>query len=233
VTVVDRIGYELGHLGDVLSLDFLRYNPVVMKKFDVMAQLDAPTIVASMRAQFPAARRVIDVGAGSCAYAAEGNRQGLQVTAAERSRHGRRGGLRHGVRALPFDLAATPPAPVRGPFDLAYCFEVAEHLPPPLGERLVKYLCSLAPIVVFTAASPGQGGTGHVNEQPAEYWVSRFASDGYKAIDFGLPSEGLSSHWAKTNTLAFCSVRSWRPAATERRHSGRCIVEGSGADSAF
>jgi SAM-dependent methyltransferase len=208
VTVLDRIGNEAGRLGDVLSIDFLRYNRIVIRKFDTMARADAPRIVASLRAQFPDAHRVIDVGAGSCAYAAEAARQGLHVTAIERSRHGRRHGKAYGVETQAFDLNDTPPARVSAPFDLAYCFEVAEHLPPSLGDRLVKYLCILAPVVVFTAASPGQGGTGHINEQPAEYWTQRFASAGYEAIPFRLVTEGLSPHWGITNQLAFQSASS-------------------------
>jgi hypothetical protein len=33
--------------------------------------------------------------------------------------------------------------------------------------------------ILFSAAVPGQGGTGHVNEQPHAYWIERFRRLGY------------------------------------------------------
>ena len=62
--------------------------------------------------------------------------------------------------------------------DVAYSFEVAEHLPPNLGTRLVRFLLETAPTVVFTAAHPGQGGQGHINEQSREYWAHEFERAG-------------------------------------------------------
>ncbi|MEA2494894.1 MAG: hypothetical protein QOJ29_2805 [Thermoleophilaceae bacterium] len=202
--VLDRIGNEVGDLGDRIGVDFMRYNPIAFKRFDEMGVNDAPVIVRALRSYFPAANRVIDVGAGSGAFAAECRRQGLEVTGIERSRHGRRyAAKRHSIEVLPFDLADEPPAKVTGPFDLAYCLEVAEHVPEGLADRLVSFLCGLAPTIVFTAASPGQGGTGHINEQPPSYWTERFRALGCEQIDFDFDFEGLSPHWAKTNILAF------------------------------
>lgn len=58
--------------------------------------------------------------------------------------------------------------------DLAVSLEVAEHLSSPRAMTFVEDLCSIADIVLFSAAIPGQGGTGHVNEQWPEYWVELF-----------------------------------------------------------
>jgi SAM-dependent methyltransferase len=79
------------------------------------------------------------------------------------------------------DLTA-PPTPSRS-FDLAVSLEVAEHLPATAADSFVTYLTSLAPVVLFSAAIPGQGGVDHVNEQWPEYWASRFQRRGYMAID--------------------------------------------------
>lgn len=68
-------------------------------------------------------------------------------------------------------------------FDLALCMEVGEHLPPALAPLLVKSLTELAPVVLFSAAVPGQGGTAHVNEQWPEYWANLFAERGYRSYD--------------------------------------------------
>lgn len=69
--------------------------------------------------------------------------------------------------------------PHLGTFDLALCLEVAEHLSPERADTFVHDLCKLAPTIVFSAAIPGQGGTGHVNEQPPEYWAKKFRAEGY------------------------------------------------------
>ena len=43
-------------------------------------------------------------------------------------------------------------------FDLAVSLEVAEHLPAVRADDFVAGLCRLAPVVVFSAAAPYQGG---------------------------------------------------------------------------
>ncbi|MCW2529614.1 MAG: hypothetical protein JWM76_4474 [Pseudonocardiales bacterium] len=72
-------------------------------------------------------------------------------------------------------------------FDLAVCVEVAEHLTEQRADEFVNDLCRLAPAVVFSAATPGQGGTHHVNEQWPDYWIDRFARNGYTAWDVVRP----------------------------------------------
>jgi SAM-dependent methyltransferase len=68
-------------------------------------------------------------------------------------------------------------------FDLAVSVEVAEHLDPATAASFVGYLCSLAPVVCFSAAIPGQGGVHHVNEQWPAYWAGLFADRGFEALD--------------------------------------------------
>jgi SAM-dependent methyltransferase len=78
----------------------------------------------------------------------------------------------------------TQPRPVAGaPFDLVQSLEVAEHLPPEAAARFVSFLCTLSPVVLFSAAIPGQGGTSHVNEQWPEYWADLFRANGYHVVD--------------------------------------------------
>jgi SAM-dependent methyltransferase len=68
-------------------------------------------------------------------------------------------------------------------FDLAICLELAEHLPARAADDLVSSLVELAPVIVFSAAIPGQGGTGHVNEQWPDYWRDMFAAKGFALLD--------------------------------------------------
>ena len=94
-------------------------------------------------------------------------------------------------------------------FDLALALEVAEHLPPDRAAGFVAELTSLAPVVLFSAAIPGQGGVNHVNEQWPAYWARLFAAHGYRAID-NLRSEIWNdtsvTWWYKQNILLFANL---------------------------
>jgi hypothetical protein len=68
-------------------------------------------------------------------------------------------------------------------FDLALCLEVGEHLPSRSGPLLVESLAKAAPVVVFSAALPGQGGTDHINEQWPAYWQQLFERQGMRKYD--------------------------------------------------
>ena len=68
-------------------------------------------------------------------------------------------------------------------FDLALCLEVAEHINPRRAEGLVEYLCSLSDRVLFSAAIPYQGGTGHVNEAWQSWWAKLFKDNGFGAAE--------------------------------------------------
>lgn len=91
-------------------------------------------------------------------------------------------------------------------FDIAQCVEVAEHLDPGASETLVDNLTAHAPIVVFSAAPPGQGGENHINERPYEFWRRLFERRGYAFFDFLRPRvRSLASieKWYRYNLLLF------------------------------
>ncbi|HET7229562.1 MAG TPA: class I SAM-dependent methyltransferase [Longimicrobium sp.] len=66
-----------------------------------------------------------------------------------------------------------------GAFDLSVSLETVEHFPPWHSGKLLR-LVACAPVVAFSAAQPGQGGTLHVNERPVAHWVRRFRRLGYE-----------------------------------------------------
>jgi SAM-dependent methyltransferase len=72
-------------------------------------------------------------------------------------------------------------------FDLVQSLEVAEHLPATKAEQFVETLTVHGPLVLFSAAIPGQGGENHINEQPLGYWRAIFRRRGYVPIDFLRP----------------------------------------------
>ncbi|MEG4588136.1 glycosyltransferase [Microcoleus sp. MOSTC5] len=75
------------------------------------------------------------------------------------------------------------PLQINRKFDLAISLEVAEHLPASCAENFVNSLTQLAPVILFSAAIPFQGGVEHVNEQWPQYWVYYFQKNGYAVID--------------------------------------------------
>lgn len=68
-------------------------------------------------------------------------------------------------------------------FDLALSLEVAEHLPEVAAPVLVASLVRHAPVVLFSAAVPGQAGQHHVNCQWPDTWAMHFRERGYEVID--------------------------------------------------
>lgn len=82
---------------------------------------------------------------------------------------------------LPYDL--TTPLTLDRPFDLAISLEVGEHLPLDRAATFVASLTQLAPVILFSAAIPFQGGENHINEQWLNFWATLFQAQGYVAID--------------------------------------------------
>jgi SAM-dependent methyltransferase len=66
-----------------------------------------------------------------------------------------------------------------GPFDLALCLEVGEHLPPWHTGKLLDLL-TCARRLIFSAAHPNQGGVRHVNERAASYWITHLGNRGFR-----------------------------------------------------
>jgi len=98
--------------------------------------------------------------------------------------------------------------PVLERFSLCVCLEVLEHLTEGVAATMVRQLCSLADVVLFSAALPGQGGTNHINERWPSYWVERFQREGYRPLDIlrgRLWNNALVEWWYRQNILLFAN----------------------------
>lgn len=133
-------------------------------------------------------RTVLDVGCGSGALLESLKSLGVEARGLERSRAALAICRAKGVEVARFDLEADELSDP-GAYDVVVSLEVAEHLPERVADRYVGLLCRAAPVVVITAAPPGQGGTDHVNEQPREYWVGKFGRLGFRL------QPGLEERW--------------------------------------
>jgi SAM-dependent methyltransferase len=78
-------------------------------------------------------------------------------------------------------------------FDLAISFEVVEHIEAEHADTIVSNISRNADTIVFSAATPGQGGYGHVNEQPYSYWEEKFEALGFKTDT--VLSMKIRKHW--------------------------------------
>jgi glycosyltransferase involved in cell wall biosynthesis len=65
--------------------------------------------------------------------------------------------------------------------DCVIMFEVAEHMDPMHNDKIVDGVFNTIEsggTLIFTAAKPGQGGVGHINCRPRQYWLDKFLAKG-------------------------------------------------------
>ncbi len=108
---------------------------------------------------------------------------------------------RHAAQITRHDLNF--PVDLGRQFDLVWCFEVAEHIHPKYVSAFLKTLTSHGDLILLSAARPGQGGLGHLNEQPAEYWIEQMAEFGFQFDELNSEKyRSLPDHFA-SNILIF------------------------------
>jgi SAM-dependent methyltransferase len=188
-----------------------RYNAFL----DAVAGESAPVMAASIGRIFEP-RSVIDVGCGAGTLLARFKENGLEVKGLEYSDAGIARCREKGIVVDKFDLETDEP--IQGTWDVTVSFEVAEHLPESLADNYVRVISRFSPVVIMSAATVGQGGHDHVNEQPHEYWIEKMQRQGF---DYdGKTSHQLREEWAQkgvaswyvNNTMIFR-----KPAATGLR----------------
>lgn len=159
-----------------------------------------PTVLGAL-----SVRSVLDVGCGAGAWLAAYERLGVTDTLGVDGDYVDRSVLMVSLsRFRPtnithgFDLGRR--------FDLVQCLEVAEHVSSERSNTLVDNIVRHGPVVLFSAAAPGQGGEDHVNEQPYEFWRDLFAARDYRLFDFVRPlvkERGAIEPWYRYNMLLF------------------------------
>lgn len=150
---------------------------------------------------------VVDLGCGRGLWLAEFRRHGVERSLGLDGSH-----LDPNRLEIPpgsfMQVDLEQPLAIPGRFDLAVCLEVVEHLTETAGRAAVDALAAAAPIVLFSAAVPLQGGSHHINEQWPGYWMSLFAAHGFRAIDFIRPhirDNPRVAWWYRQNLIMFAS----------------------------
>jgi SAM-dependent methyltransferase len=151
----------------------------------------AKTISNSIFVEF-APKRVVDIGCGTGALLEAFRERGCEVFGLEYSDTALKYCSTRHLNVAKFDLERDL---IKNDwrFDVAVSMEVAEHLPEKIADRYVDALTRMAPIIVFTAAPPGQAGADHVNLQPPQYWILKFRQRGFDHAE--KLSERLSENW--------------------------------------
>ncbi|MDD4332678.1 MAG: methyltransferase domain-containing protein [Patescibacteria group bacterium] len=139
---------------------------------------DSAAAAVSILIKYFLPRSVIDIGCGCGIYLKEFSNQGVEIFGYDGAPAALESSL-VGDKIKLHDLCV--PLVINKKFDLCLCVEVAEHLPPEYANILVETLANLSDIIIFSAATPGQGprSIGHINEQPPEYWLEKFQSKNF------------------------------------------------------
>jgi len=142
-----------------------------------------------------APKSVIDVGCGSGLYLKAFADQGVDGHGAELADAALTRCRSIGLDVVKHDLSKDQPLPWQA--DMVYSVEVAEHLAEKYARNFVKTIASAASKhAVITAAPPGQGGTNHINCQPAGYWIRLFEDQGFEYERL------MSEQWRQANAEA-------------------------------
>jgi SAM-dependent methyltransferase len=169
---------------------------------DAIASRSAPAMAATMERIFTP-NSVIDVGCGAGALLA----QLKQVKGLEYSDAGIARCRERGVPLEKFDLEVEEP--IQGRSDATVSFEVAEHLPESLADYYIQVISQFSPGVIMSAATVGQGGLEHVNEQPHEYWIAKMKGQGFEydaQTSYQVRAEWAEKEvasWYVNNTMIF------------------------------
>jgi SAM-dependent methyltransferase len=183
-----------------------RYPPALHADWDRVASAAAERVVPLLLALLDV-RSVVDVGCGTGAWLAAFRERGVADV------------LGIDGPDVPAELLRIPagrllradlrePIALERTFDVALSLEVAEHLPPPAAEAFVASLARAAPVVVFSAAVPLQGGHGHGNEAWQGDWARRFAAHGlapYDVLRARVWTDPQVAWWYAQNTLVYAS----------------------------
>ena len=201
--------YEIGDTYGIIDPDTIYNEDYYSKRRGDPWRSDARAVSKVLYNEFQP-ESVIDFGCAIGGHLEWFHEQGIEV---------------HGVEGNPtaFEYSLIPRTnleehDLREPYecskqwDLALCIEVAEHIPDRYSNVLVETLTDSAETIFFTAATPGQSGTHHVNLQEEIYWEKRFNERGYErenivedCIEKELDLE--KSTWINDNMFVFSKSR--------------------------
>ena len=138
-------------------------------------------------------RSVVDFGCGIGSYLECAHGRGLEVKGYEISESAKKY-TPESIQPFIEYRDCTQPFYVKG-YDCVISFETAEHIEPKGTRQFIdNILKATQGYLLFTAAPPGQQGTGHINMKSRGWWVDQFERD---LSYMQKTTEVISAHWAK------------------------------------
>jgi SAM-dependent methyltransferase len=207
----DSLPYRLGHLCYQLLVKIqdrlekknpprtISENSIFTREEEMSMCSIFPKEILDLTIELYRPRSVLDVGCGTGISLDYFQRKGARVRGLEGSALAI-SKARHPNLISLHDLSA--PLQLDEKFDLVWCFEVAEHIHPKNLSTFLETLTNHGDRILLSAARPGQGGLGHLNEQPAEYWIGRMRDWGFALADETVRYRALPDHFA-ANILVF------------------------------
>jgi SAM-dependent methyltransferase len=182
------------------------YDPEFYSAYEDIT-LSSARRIAPILLHLVSPRSVVDVGCGIGVWLRAFSENGVIYTKGLDGEHVQTSQLL--IDACDFlmvDLGS--PFEISGRYDLAICLEVGEHLSSERAAPLVAALTDAAPIVLFSAAIPGQGGRNHINEQWPSYWRNLFEARKFTMLDILRPrvrNDDAVAWWYRQNIVIFAN----------------------------
>ena len=171
---------------DIYGDDFFKDN---ISDSMPMARWLAPRIVDELKC-----KNVLDIACATGHWLSQFEKEGLEIFGLEGSDAAFENLLVDPKTVKHFDLRTKHTE--KYDVDLVLSIEVAEHIEEAFSQNYIDVLTmQTAKNIIMTAAPPGQGGEGHVNEQPKEYWIKKLETAGYQR-DIDLENKIIK--WVKT-----------------------------------
>lgn len=100
------------------------------------------------------------------------------------------------------------------PNTLGLCLEVLEHIEDKYWKQVLENMTNSCDKIIFSAAHPGQGGTGHINCRPKIDWIKRFHELGW-VVDLDatqhllhVMKQGYHMGWLAMNVMVLIPYKS-------------------------
>ena len=93
-------------------------------------------------------------------------------------------------------------------YDLVICLEVVEHIPHEFEDIVFDNIRRhMSKYLLFSGATPGQGGTGHINEQAESHWFSHLVGRDLKLChEKSIKVRSASSLWWYAKNVSIWEV---------------------------
>lgn len=119
---------------------------------------------------------VVDFGCGIGSYLESANSRGLKIKGYDISQQASKYTPHHLLEFIEYTDCTKELSVSK--YDCVISFETAEHIDPSGTDQFITNIVNaVGSTLLFTAAPPGQLGTGHINMHPKQYWIDLISNN--------------------------------------------------------